>query len=167
MPRKRFIGFARVSSSEQAVEGHSLETQEEAIRAYAERNGGKLIRFWRIVDTASKRQKRTAFQEIVSFAEKHARQLDGVLFFEIDRATRNLKDALALEQFESDLNVPFISVNEPEKTNAASRMLRSILCAVSRYVCEEHADAVRRGLARHAEKRALNRSASKARKTPK
>jgi site-specific DNA recombinase len=152
MKRKRFIGFARVSSREQAVEGHSLETQEEAIRAYAERNGGDMVRFWIIAETASKRQKRTTFQEIVSYAKKHAKQLDGMLFFKIDRAARNLADFVTLEQIENEFDLPFISVTQPMQNNAAGRLGRRMMGVIAAHFAEDLAETVSRGLAKRADR---------------
>jgi site-specific DNA recombinase len=47
MPRRpqipSFVGYARVSTLWQAVEGFSLDGQQDAIRAYAGRKGGQLI----------------------------------------------------------------------------------------------------------------------------
>jgi DNA invertase Pin-like site-specific DNA recombinase len=161
MPRKRFIGFARVSSREQAVEGHGLEPQEEAIRAYAERNGGDLVRFWSIAETASKRQKRTTFQEIVRYAKKHAEQLDGMLFFKVDRAARNLADFVTLEQIESDFDVPFISVTQSRPSEAVLPRILAVT-PVWEYAPQERAEDIR---PRRAKEHASKRSPSKTKRT--
>ena len=60
MPRKlkRFVALARVSSREQEREGFSLDIQEDALRQYAERNDGEIIRLFRIAETASKKDER-------------------------------------------------------------------------------------------------------------
>lgn len=52
---KRFVALARVSSREQEREGFSLDIQEDALRQYAERNDGEIIRLFRIAETASKK----------------------------------------------------------------------------------------------------------------
>ena len=62
MNMKKYIAFARVSSREQEREGFSLEVQEESLRAYAARVGGEIVQFWKIAETASKKDERKAFR---------------------------------------------------------------------------------------------------------
>ena len=59
---KRFVALARVSSREQEREGFSLEVQEDALRHYAELQGGEIVRFFRIAETASKSDERKTFR---------------------------------------------------------------------------------------------------------
>ena len=54
----KFVALARVSSREQEREGPfsrrtGLDVQEAALRGYAERAGGEIVRFFRIAETAS------------------------------------------------------------------------------------------------------------------
>ena len=110
---KQYLALARVSSREQEREGFSLEVQEDALRRYAEQNDGRIARLYRIAETASKRDERKTFKELVAYAKEHARQLDGVLFFKVDRAARNLFDYVELERLEVDHGVPVIYVSQP------------------------------------------------------
>ena len=121
---KQYAALARVSSREQEREGFSLEVQEDALRNFAEKTGGKIIRFFRIAETASKVDERKTFRELVAYAKKHAAELDGLLFYKVDRAARNLFDYVELERLESEYQVPFISVSQPTDSNPAGRMMR-------------------------------------------
>ncbi|MBL9089588.1 MAG: recombinase family protein [Planctomycetaceae bacterium] len=71
MPRKlkRFVALARVSSREQEREGFSLDIQEDALRQYAERNDGEIIRLFRIAETASKKDERKTFTLLCASSE--------------------------------------------------------------------------------------------------
>ncbi|AMV17403.1 recombinase family protein [Planctomyces sp. SH-PL14] len=100
---KRFVALARVSSREQEREGFSLEVQEEALRRYALQHGGEIVRFFKIAETASKTDERKAFRELVRYAKQNAPGLDGLLFYKVDRAARNLFDYVELERLESVL----------------------------------------------------------------
>jgi DNA invertase Pin-like site-specific DNA recombinase len=82
----RFVALARVSSREQGREGFSLEVQEDALRRYAELQDGEIVRFYRIAETASKSDERTTFKELVRYAKKHCMEIDGLLFYKLDRA---------------------------------------------------------------------------------
>src|SRR5262249_22259808 len=88
----QFVALARVSSREQEREGFSLEVQEEALKRYAEAHGGVIIKLFKIAETASKRDERKTFKEMITFAKKHCVELDGLLFYKVDRAARNLFD---------------------------------------------------------------------------
>jgi len=124
---KQFVALARVSSREQEREGFSLEVQEDALKRYAESHGGKIIKLFKIAETASKGEERKSFRELVAFAKKNAPGLDGLLFYKVDRAARNLFDYVELERLESEYGVPFISVSQPTDSNPAGRMMRRTL----------------------------------------
>ena len=74
---KQYVALARVSSREQEREEFSLEVQEEALRRYATQNGGEIIKLFRIAETASKRDERTTFKEMIAFAKKRCLELEG------------------------------------------------------------------------------------------
>ncbi len=145
---KRFVALARVSSREQEREGFSLAVQEDALRRYAAQAGGEIVRLVRIAETASKGEERKAFRELVAFAKRHACELDGLLFYKVDRAARNLFDYVELERLESEYDLPFISVSQPTENNPAGRMMRRTLANMASFYTEQQSLDVREGLAR-------------------
>ena len=90
--RSKFIGFVRVSSREQEREGFSLDVQDEALRSWAKKNNGVIAAMFRIAETASRKDERKTFKEMLAYAKKHAHELDGILFYKFDRAARNLSE---------------------------------------------------------------------------
>lgn len=151
MTNKRFLALARVSSREQEREGFSLDIQEDALKREAERRHGHIIKLWRIAETASKKDERTTFKELVAFATKHADDLDGILFYKIDRAARNLFDYVELERLESEYHVPFFSVTQPTENTPAGRMQRRMLASMASYYTEQQSLDVREGVKRRVE----------------
>lgn len=145
---KQFVALARVSSREQEREGFSLDVQEAALKAYAEKHGGTIIRLFRIAETASKSDERTTFKELISYAKKNAPGLDGLLFYKVDRASRNLFDYVELERLESEYSVPFISVSQPTEMTPAGRMMRRTLANMASFYTEQQSVDVSEGLAR-------------------
>ena len=144
----QFVALARVSSREQEREGFSLDVQEAALRGYADRAGGEIVRFFRIAETASKTDERKTFRELIRYAKKHAGTLDGLLFYKVDRAARNLFDYVELERLESDFNVPFISISQPTENTPAGRMMRRTLANMASFYTEQQSVDVREGIAR-------------------
>ncbi len=86
---RRYVALARVSSREQQREGFSLDVQEEALRRYAARQDGQIIKLLKIAETATRPQERKVFRELLAYARRHANSLDGVLVYKIDRAARH------------------------------------------------------------------------------
>tara|TARA_R110002072_G_scaffold303126_1_gene494848 strand:+ start:6997 stop:8490 length:1494 start_codon:yes stop_codon:yes gene_type:complete len=145
---KQFAALARVSSREQEREGFSLEVQEEALKRYAAQEGGEIVKFFKIAETASKGEERKTFRELIAYAKKNAFALDALLFYKVDRASRNLFDYVELERLESEYNLPFISVSQPTENTPAGRMMRRTLANMASFYTEQQSVDVREGLAR-------------------
>ena len=148
MNTKRFVALARVSSREQEREGFSLDVQESALTAYASRVGGKIVKLYRIAETASKADERKTFKELLRYAKDNAAEIDGLLFYKVDRAARNLFDYVELERLEGDYGIPFISVSQPTETTPAGRMQRRMLASMASFYTEQQSLDVREGLLR-------------------
>jgi site-specific DNA recombinase len=147
----RYIALARVSSREQAREGFSLDVQEKALIIYAQRHGGKIVRRFRVAETASKSDERKTFQEMLAFARENADSIDGILVYKIDRAARNLFDYVDLERLESAHDVPLIAVSQPTENTPAGRMQRRVLASMASFYTEQQSLDVREGLAQRAQ----------------
>jgi site-specific DNA recombinase len=145
---KQFAALARVSSREQEREGFSLEVQEEALKRYATQAGGEIVKFFKIAETASKGEQRKTFRELLAYAKKNAFAFDGLLFYKVDRASRNLFDYVELERLESEHNVPFISISQPTENTPAGRMMRRTLANMASFYTEQMSVDVREGIAR-------------------
>lgn len=145
---KQFVALARVSSREQEREGFSLEVQEDALKRYAMQAGGEIVKFFKIAETASKGDERKTFRELIAYAKKNAAFLDGLLFYKVDRASRNLFDYVELERLESEYNLPFISISQPTENTPAGRMMRRTLANMASFYTEQQSVDVREGLAR-------------------
>jgi len=145
---KKYVALARVSSREQQREGFSLAVQEDALKRYAATHGGTLIKLFKIAETASKHDERKTFRELVAYAKRHAVELDGLLFYKVDRAARNLFDYVELERLESEYDVPFISISQPTDNNPAGRMMRRTLANMASFFTEQMAVDISQGISR-------------------
>ncbi len=145
---KKYIGFARVSSREQEREGFSLEVQEEAFGHFAKSKNGVVDKIFRIAETATKAEERKVFREATDFAKQHAAEYDGMLFYKIDRAARNMKDLLLLEDIEEKYGLPFISVTQPVENTPTGRMIRRTLATMGAFQTEQQSLDIRSGIAK-------------------
>ena len=145
---KQYLALARVSSREQEREGFSLEVQEEALQKYAIENGGEIAKFFRIAETATKPEERTTFKELLAYAKKNAHLLDGLIFFKVDRAARNLFDYVELERLEADFDLRVHYITQPTENTPAGRMMRRTLANMASFYTEQQSLDVRDGLSR-------------------
>ena len=149
--QRRYIAMARVSSREQEREGFSLDVQVEALTKYAERQGGKIVKLFRVAETASKAAERKVFKEMLAYAKDHADEIDGLLVYKIDRAARNLFDYVELERLESEHQIQLIAVSQPTENTPAGRMQRRMLASMATFYTEQQSIDVKDGLAKRAQ----------------
>ncbi|KQP99709.1 resolvase [Methylobacterium sp. Leaf121] len=109
----RAVGYLRVSTEEQAATGHGLDTQEKAVRAFAESQGYDLVEVLTDagVSGATKPTERPAFGRVVALAEAGA--LDVLLVAKIDRLSRDIRHAMTtVSDLAEQHEVAFRSVTE-------------------------------------------------------
>jgi DNA invertase Pin-like site-specific DNA recombinase len=79
--------YIRVSSKEQEKEGFSLDAQEKLGYDYANRKDLKIIKVWKVSESAWK-EEREFFNEMIVYAQKH-KEITDIIFDVTDRMTRN------------------------------------------------------------------------------
>src|SRR5690606_9830015 len=90
--REPSVGIARVSSKGQEEEGYSLDSQEKLMGNYADGRDLKLIKVFKIAETASKSKQRRIFRQAMQFVEEH--NVKNLLVEKVDRHDRNFHDAV-------------------------------------------------------------------------
>lgn len=91
------IIFARVSSVEQKESGFSLPAQIKLLTEYAENRGLDIAKTYSISETASKRDQRKTFDEMLNYVTKEKIKI--LIFEKVDRVTRNLKDSVKIQDW--------------------------------------------------------------------
>jgi DNA invertase Pin-like site-specific DNA recombinase len=92
------IIWARVSTKEQAEEGYSLDAQLKMLRDYSQKNNLKIIREFIVPESASGRQERKKFLEMLGFL-KDNQIIKHLVCEKVDRITRNFQDAVKLDNW--------------------------------------------------------------------
>ena len=106
------IIYCRVSSDEQ-VEGTSLDVQEERITRYCERMGYHIIDIPHREDASGKNFKRPVIQSIMKYIRKNKGKVDKLLVLRWNRYSRDILTAMANLAELRDLKVEVNSVDEP------------------------------------------------------
>lgn len=98
------IIFARVSSEDQR-DGFSLDAQVSLAQKYAKEKGLKIIRIWKVQESASKEDSRKKFFEMIKYIQEN--NIKHAVFDKVDRAVRGLRAAAEIEQLIRENEVSF------------------------------------------------------------
>lgn len=145
------VGYARVSTEEQATAGYGLEAQEKAIRAFAESQGYELVDL--VVDAgvsgATRPEERPGFARVLELAEERAFSV--LLVWKFDRLARNLAYAVTtVNGLQERFGVVLRSVTEPIDT--ATPMGQTIFAVLAGMAAQERLAITQRTLAGKKEK---------------
>jgi len=127
------IGYVRVSTEEQSNNGHGLEAQEKAIRAFAESQGYELLEV--VADAgvsgATRPDTRPGFSRVLELAEQQAFSV--LLVWKFDRLARSLVYAVtATSALQEQFEVVLRSVTEPIDTSTPTgQMLFAIFAGMA------------------------------------
>lgn len=147
MTKKQFVAFARVSSREQEKEGFSLSVQVEAMQRYAQQHNGEICKAFTVAETASKRDERKYFKQLIEWSIKHAHEIDGILFYKVDRAVRNMQDMLCLEGLRNHgINVIFITQECPD--TPTGRLYKNMLASMATFQTDQQSQDIKEGVER-------------------
>lgn len=91
------IIYCRVSTKEQDESGYSLPAQEKILRDYSNRKGLEAEKVFSVSESASGKQLRDHFATMLEYASKQ--QVKILVFEKVDRITRNLKEAVMINEW--------------------------------------------------------------------
>ncbi len=106
----KVAAYIRVSTTEQATEGHSLDAQREAITRFAHQRGWELVEVYVDAGLSGRDDQRPALKQLLTDAA-HGR-FDVVVVHAIDRFYRNLQGLLKALNHLHQHEVAFISIVE-------------------------------------------------------
>ncbi|HQR65842.1 MAG TPA: recombinase family protein [Thermoanaerobaculia bacterium] len=130
--RKQVIGYTRVSTATQAVQGISLEAQRSRIRAWCELTGVTLVAIH--CDSGisgSRASNRPALQKALT----DACRVHGVLVvFSLSRLARSTKDAILIAERLEKGGADLVSLSENiDTTSAAGKMVFRLLAVMAEF----------------------------------
>lgn len=85
------VGIARVSGKDQE-DGYSLDSQEKLMHTYTDGHHMRLIKVFKIAESASKSKQRKIFRQAMKFIEEHG--IKHLVVEKVDRHARNFHDAV-------------------------------------------------------------------------
>jgi len=109
--------YVRVSTEEQAKEGISIDAQIERCKAFCKSRGWKVFRIYTDAGFSAGSLKRPALKNLLDDIE--SKKFNILLFYKIDRLSRNLKDLLYMLDDLKNKGINFTSVTEQIDTTTA------------------------------------------------
>lgn len=148
MSNTKCLIYARVSSKEQEDTGYSLDAQEKLLQDYASKNDLGVKKAFRVSESASGKQIRKTFNELLSYADKNKISL--ILCEKIDRLTRNLKDAASVSDWineDGKREIHFVkeSFIVNKNTRAHENLVWDMKVAIARFYTNNLSEEVRKG----------------------
>ena len=124
------VGYARVSSEEQAKEGHSLAAQRESIKAYCVAHRVEHLQTLSDDGISGGKTNRSALQRCLKLLESG--EADGMVVTKLDRLARNTRYTLLLVDRFNDSGWTLHSIHERLDTSTAMGMFSlTIIAAIA------------------------------------
>lgn len=138
MPQPRAIGYIRVSTTDQAQEGVSLDAQEARIRAWATLNGYEVAGVYKDAGLSGGRaDNRPALQR----ALQEARRGTALVVYSLSRLARSTRDAIAISDILEKAGADLVSLTEKiDTTSAAGKMLFRLMAVLAEFERDQIAE---------------------------
>ena len=149
---KKAIGYVRVSTTEQATEGISLDNQKAKIRAYCALNDLDLIEIIEDAGKSGKNLNREGIESLLGMIRK--KEVGAVIVYKLDRLSRKVIDTLTLIESFEKAGIAFHSLNEKIDTSTAmGRFFLNITASLAQMerdlISERTKDALQMKIANH------------------
>lgn len=126
------VVYCRVSSDRQ-VDNFSLPVQEQACRAYCERQGWAIDRVFVERGESAKTADRTEFQAMLAHCRRHRGAVQYVVVYNLSRFARNQYDHHAVRALLQGLGIVLRSVTEPIDEGATGQLMGGIMAALHEF----------------------------------
>lgn len=115
MSAMTWAAYERVSTEEQASEGHSIEVQKESIERYLKGKGDQLYRHYTDAGLSGASMERPELQALLEDAR--AGKFQGVVVHKTDRLSRKLRDILNIVESLKEMGIAFWTIDQGYDTS--------------------------------------------------
>ena len=146
----RVVIYTRVSTDEQAEEGHSLEAQLKICTAYAESRGWQVVDHFEDAGYSGSTDARPGFRRVMHAARRGT--CDVVITHKLDRFSRNIVHILTHLRELNDLGVAYASASEDfDFTTPIGKVVLAILAAFAEWYLDNLSQETTKGKRARAE----------------
>lgn len=143
---KKSVIYFRVSTSDQAERGFSLENQKEVCTKYANGNNFNIVRYFSDAGESAKTTDRPGLQEMLKFCANRKNGIDCIVVYKIDRLTRNSEDYHQIKSFLKDFNINILSATESIDETSTGKFLANMMASVAQLDNDMRSERVKAGL---------------------
>lgn len=145
-PTTPCLGYARVSTTEQAINGHGLDAQEATIREACEVRGWLLTEFFREKGQSAKSLDRPILRQALERIA--AGDATGLVVAKLDRLTRSVGDFAALLDWFSNAEATLLALDLGIDTSTpGGRLVANVFASVAEWEREVIGARTKEGLA--------------------
>lgn len=154
--QKRVAIYARVSTTEQAEEGYSIDEQTRLLRQYCEREGYEVYKEYVDRGISGKSIKgRASLQQLLDDAGQ--KLFDIVLVWKSNRLARNILDMLKIVDFLKRQSIAFRSYSEKYETESPTGKLQfNMMAVIAEFERDNIAENVKMGMIARAKEGSWN-----------
>ena len=151
---KKAVILARVSTKEQEEEGHSLPAQVRRLTEYAHKRDFEVVKEFVFSESAGSKI-RTKFLEMLDFIKKN-KDVRVVLCQNVDRITRNFKDAVDLDEMRTKENLEIHFVQDGFFLNRESTGNQMFMWEAKVFLAKQYLNRLSDDVKRSNEQKILN-----------
>ncbi len=148
---KKAVIYYRVSTSDQAERGFSLNNQKEVCRKFAESNNFKIVKYFSDAGESAKTTDRPGLQDMLKFCASKKNNINCIVVYKIDRLTRNAEDYYQIKSFFKGLDVQILSATEPVDETSSGRLMGNMMASIAQFDNDIKSERVKEGMIRCAE----------------
>lgn len=131
MELTKAVIYYRVSTTEQAEHGFSLEHQKEACLKYAESNGYKVIKHFSDEGESAKSAKRPGLQDMLKYCGNKNNRVEAIIVYKVDRLTRNSDDYTYIGTYLRDRKISIVSTTEAIDKTPFGKFMGTLAAALA------------------------------------
>lgn len=143
---KNAVVYYRVSTTEQAERGFSLESQKELCLEYAKKNGLEVVKLFSDAGESAKTADRRGLQELIKFCSDKRNKVDAVIVYKIDRLSRNVTDYAQISSLLQGLSITLLSVTEALGENSFGKFMGNIMASIAQLDNDVRSERVKEGM---------------------
>lgn len=144
--KKIGVIYYRVSTTEQAEQGFSLENQKEICLNYAAKNGIEIVKLFCDEGESAKTADRAGLQELLRFCANKKNGVGFVIVYKVDRLTRNVADYASINAMLEKFGVKLLSTTEAISDSSFGKLMGNMVASWAQYDNDVRSERVKDGM---------------------
>ncbi len=137
------VGYARVSTEEQARQNNSLAAQKKKIVAYCKQHGFSLLNVFEASESA-RTIERPVFQEALKYCRQNTANLSYFIVSDLSRLARNVQDQAQIFVVMNQLGIKLVALDDPiTDDSAVGKLSRNMIGMVNQFFSDSLSERTR------------------------